>query len=159
MLFLAGKPEHDFRKPSFSLLMVRLLDGLGLSSKIGRVFWRGSAKRAPHLKACLPARAGGEPPQWENQADKGVERPAARSARTRPRRLRRIFPLRWGTGGPQNGRALSVALRMQGAFGLSKSPLRRDHCALRGDLCILEGQSFPALCRPRGRDRALQVPS
>jgi hypothetical protein len=36
--------------------------GLG-AEKSGRGFWRGSAKRAPLLKACLPARAGGEPPQ------------------------------------------------------------------------------------------------
>ena len=40
------------------------------------------------------------PPQLENQADKGVVRPAAQSARTRPRRARSVFLLRWGTSGP-----------------------------------------------------------
>ena len=40
------------------------------------------------------------PAQLENQADKGVVRPAAQSARTRPRRARSVFLLRWGTSGP-----------------------------------------------------------
>jgi len=56
----------------------------GLVPKIGRGVRRGSAKRAPLLKPCLPARAGGEPPQRESQADKGVVRPAAEGEDTAP---------------------------------------------------------------------------
>lgn len=88
----------------------------------GRGFRRGSAMRAPLLNPCLPARAEGEPPQCENQTDKGVVRPAARRARTRPRRTSSIFMLRWGTSGPLTDKRAAPGPTGAGAFGLSKSP-------------------------------------
>jgi len=88
----------------------------------GRGVRRGSAKRAPLLNPCLPARAGGEPPQWENPADKGVVRPAARSARTRPRRTCSIFMLRWGTSGPQTDRRAAPGPTRAGGVWLVQIP-------------------------------------
>ena len=99
----------------------------------GRGVRRGSAKRAPLLNPCLPARAGGEPPQWENQTDKGVVRPAARSARTRPRRTCSIFVLRWGTSGPQtDGRAAPGPTRAGGVWLDQIPPASRSPRLARG---------------------------
>jgi hypothetical protein len=65
---------------------------------------------------------------------------AARSAKredTAPQDVQ-YFPVAVGVPGTPNGHApLRVAQQGQGAFGLSKSPLRLDHRAPRGDLHIL----------------------
>ena len=88
----------------------------------GRGVRRGSAQRAPLLNPCSRPRAGGEPPQWENQTDKGVVRPAARSARTRPRRTCSIFLLRWGTGGPLTDRRAAPGPTRAGGVWLVQIP-------------------------------------
>ena len=75
--------------------------------RTGRGVRRGSAKRAPLLNPCLPARAGGEPPQWENPADKGVVRPAAEGEDTAPQDVQH-FHVAVGDQWSPNGQARSA---------------------------------------------------
>ena len=75
--------------------------------RTGRGFRRGSAKRAPLLNPCLPARAGGEPPQWEIQTDKGVVRPAAEGEDTAPQDVQH-FHVAVGDQWSPNGQARSA---------------------------------------------------
>ena len=109
----------------------------------GRGVRRGSAQRAPLPNPCLPARAGGEPPQLENPADKGVVRPAARSARTRPRRMCSIFVLRWGTGGPlTDRRAAPGPARAGGVWLVQIPPASRSPRPARGSRYSLPARAI-----------------
>jgi len=73
-------------------------------------------------------------------------RPAARSARTRPRRTCSIFLLRWGTSGPlTDGRAAPGPTRAGGVWLVQIPPASRSP-RLRGDLTILK-EAAVGLCR------------
>jgi hypothetical protein len=116
---------------------------------IGRGFWRGP-RSGPLLKPCLRGERRGEPPQWENQTDKGVVRPAARSARTRPRRTCSIFLLRWGCRAPlTDTRPCAWPNKGRGRWACPNPPCVSITAPRAGISTFSSGQSYPA-CRPGG---------
>lgn len=134
----AGRPERQTARQK--------RQNYAPQNKNGRGVRRGSAQRAPLLNPCSRPRAGGEPPQWENQTDKGVVRPAARSARTRPRRTCSIFLLRWGTGGPlTDRRAAPGPTRAGGVWLVQIPPASRSPRLARGS--HYPGRVAVGLCR------------
>lgn len=109
---------------------------------IGRGFWRGP-RSGPLLKPCLRGERRGEPPQWENQTDKGVVRPAARSARTRPRRTCSIFLLRWGCRAPLTDRRAAPGPRRAGGVWLAQiHPASRSPRPARGSRYSLPARAI-----------------
>jgi hypothetical protein len=133
----------------------------GLVPTIGAGFLARKRAARPSPESLPPGegRGGTAATGKSSRQGGGAARSAAR-ARTRPRRMRRILLLRWGTGGPLNGRGAGGATRPKGAGGVRarpESPLPCDRRA-SGDLRLpfLAKATVTRMGRDRPADRTMR---